>query len=223
MHFSFQVRTSDYSCTLPVPCQVTLVHPSEAVTVLRRLTREQPDRISFQSLFRSGSISETTTCNVCLRPTQQPVCNYTDLRTGEPWFCFKPKKLSCDTRVSHYKGDFNKDLKTDEEKLFQRWGATKFSSATWRMEQKRRWCVSKTTNMNISVSGNQPTTCFDCVCHFKWTLNLPFLGLVCSNLDCQYRHTMFYLLSSLVVSTWRSPFQLQDLTKSPSYQKRKVP
>ncbi|XP_028256508.1 NXPE family member 3-like isoform X2 [Parambassis ranga] len=99
--------------------EVTLVHPSEAVTVLHRLTREQPDRIFFQSVFRSGSVTETTTCNVCLRPTQQPVCNYTDPYTGEPWFCYKPKRLSCDARVYHAKGDFKQNLQAGEEKLFQ--------------------------------------------------------------------------------------------------------
>ncbi|KAL6117065.1 nxpe3 [Pungitius sinensis] len=100
--------------------QVTLVHSSEAVSVLDRLNREQPDRIYFKSIYRSGSLSETTICNVCLRPTQQPVCNYTDLRTGEPWFCYKPKNLSCDTRMNHFTGGFIKNLKTKEEKLFQR-------------------------------------------------------------------------------------------------------
>nr|XP_040031019.1 NXPE family member 3-like [Gasterosteus aculeatus aculeatus] len=99
--------------------EVTLVHPSEAVTVLDRLNREQPDRIYFKSLYRSGSVSETTICNVCLRPTQQPVCNYTDLHVGEPWFCYKPKKLSCDTRINHFKGGFKQNLKVKEEKLFQ--------------------------------------------------------------------------------------------------------
>ncbi|XP_068163677.1 NXPE family member 3-like isoform X2 [Antennarius striatus] len=99
--------------------EVTLVHPSEAITVLHRLTKEQPDRISFQSLFHSGSNSETTTCNICLRPTQQGLCNYTDLGTGEPWFCYKPKNLGCDTRISHFKGEFKQKLKANEEKLFQ--------------------------------------------------------------------------------------------------------
>lgn len=102
--------------------QVTLVHPSEAITVLRSLTSQQPDRIYFQSLFRSGSVSETTTCNVCLKPTQ-PLCNYTDLRTGDPWFCFKPKKLSCDARINHSKGGFKNRLKAKEDKLFQRCGS----------------------------------------------------------------------------------------------------
>ncbi|XP_070709997.1 NXPE family member 3-like [Pempheris klunzingeri] len=99
--------------------QVTLVHPSEAVTLLRRLSNEQPDRVRFQSIFRSGPISETTFCNVCLRPTQLPVCNYTDVRTGEPWFCFKPKKLSCGARINHFMGGFIQKLKKKEENLFQ--------------------------------------------------------------------------------------------------------
>ncbi|XP_074481588.1 NXPE family member 3-like [Sebastes fasciatus] len=99
--------------------EVTLVHPSEAVTVLRRLTSEQPDRIYFKSLFRSGSRSVTTVCNVCLRPTQQPLCNFTDVRTGEPWFCYKPKKLSCDARVDHVRGGYKQTIKAKEERLFQ--------------------------------------------------------------------------------------------------------
>uniref|UniRef100_A0A669E4G8 Uncharacterized protein n=1 Tax=Oreochromis niloticus TaxID=8128 RepID=A0A669E4G8_ORENI len=88
--------------------QVILVHPSEAVTVLGRLTREQPDRVFFKSQFRSGRVTETTTCNVCLRPSRQPVCNYTELHTGQQWFCYKPEKLSCDARISHSRGDLHK-------------------------------------------------------------------------------------------------------------------
>ncbi|XP_030005288.1 NXPE family member 3-like [Sphaeramia orbicularis] len=99
--------------------QVTLVHSSEAVTVLRRLSTEQPDRIHFKSLFRSGSESETTTCNICLRPNNQPICNYTDLRTGEPWFCFKPKNLNCHTRINHSKGGYKENLRKNEKELFQ--------------------------------------------------------------------------------------------------------
>ncbi|XP_049422143.1 NXPE family member 3-like [Epinephelus fuscoguttatus] len=100
--------------------EVTLVHPSEAITVLSRLTREHPDRIYFHSLFRSGSLSETTVCNVCLRPTQQPLCNYTDVRTGEPWFCYKPKNLSCDSRISHSRTRYKVNIEANETKLFQR-------------------------------------------------------------------------------------------------------
>ncbi|KAM6896058.1 NXPE family member 3-like [Lycodopsis pacificus] len=99
--------------------EMILVHPGEAISVLKRMNREQPDRMYFTSLFRSGSRSETTHCNVCLRPTQ-PLCNYTDLRTGEPWFCYKPKKLSCDARISHSRAGYKANpLNANEEKLFQ--------------------------------------------------------------------------------------------------------
>ncbi|XP_032367022.1 NXPE family member 3 [Etheostoma spectabile] len=98
--------------------EVTLVHPYEAIPVLQRLNTKNFDRLYFKSVFRSGSISETTICNVCLRPTQ-PLCNYTDLRTGEPWFCYKPKNLSCDARINHAMGHYNQILKATEEKLFQ--------------------------------------------------------------------------------------------------------
>ncbi|KAK9525507.1 hypothetical protein VZT92_016203 [Zoarces viviparus] len=99
--------------------EVMLVHPSEGISVLNRLTREQPDRVYFKSLFHSGSLSETTLCNVCLRPTKQPMCNYTDLRTGEPWFCYKPKNLSCDARIIHSMGGYTNNLKAKEKDLFK--------------------------------------------------------------------------------------------------------
>ncbi|KAG5833375.1 hypothetical protein ANANG_G00275270 [Anguilla anguilla] len=101
----------------PAQVEVTLVHPSEAVQVLRRLREERPDRVYFKSLFRSGYFSETTVCNLCL-PPHQPLCNYTDHHTGEPWFCYKPKLLDCDTRMNHFKGGYEKDLLTSQEALF---------------------------------------------------------------------------------------------------------
>ncbi|CAL8323052.1 unnamed protein product [Merluccius merluccius] len=99
--------------------EVTMVHSSEAVAVLQRLREQRPDRVFFKSLFRSGFLSETTMCNMCLlpNPQQQPLCNYTDLHTGEPWYCFKPKMLSCDTRVNHAKGGYLKEIITNKEAL----------------------------------------------------------------------------------------------------------
>lgn len=97
--------------------EVTLVHSSEAVAVLQRLRQERSDRVFFKSLFRLGFLSETTVCNMCLPPDQQPLCNYTDLYTGEPWYCYKPKMLGCDTRVNHAKGGYLKHLVTNNEAL----------------------------------------------------------------------------------------------------------
>ncbi|XP_033979639.1 NXPE family member 3-like [Trematomus bernacchii] len=99
--------------------EVTLVHPSEAITVLNRLTSEEPDRVFFISLFRSGSHSETTICNICLRQTKQPICDFTDPRTGDPWFCYKPKNMSCDARIAHSTVGYKQTLKAKEDELFQ--------------------------------------------------------------------------------------------------------
>uniref|UniRef100_A0A8C5DJL0 NXPE family member 3-like n=1 Tax=Gouania willdenowi TaxID=441366 RepID=A0A8C5DJL0_GOUWI len=109
-----------YTAVFPLVWEgrVTLIHPSEAITVLRRLNNESLDRVFFRSVFRSGSVTETSMCNVCLRPTNMPVCNYTDIRTGEPWFCLKPKSLSCNARIIHSMGGYLPALKPLEDKLF---------------------------------------------------------------------------------------------------------
>ncbi|MBN3303560.1 NXPE3 protein, partial [Amia calva] len=99
-----------------VRVSVTLVHSSEAVQVLKRLREEHPDRVYFKSLFRSGYFTETTQCNLCLS-AHEPLCNFTDPHTGEPWFCYKPKLLSCDTRVDHAKGGYQKRLISSREGL----------------------------------------------------------------------------------------------------------
>ncbi|XP_052004691.1 NXPE family member 3-like [Xyrauchen texanus] len=101
-----------------VQVELTMVHSSEAVMVLRRLREEQADRVYFKSLFRSRYLSETTICNLCLPVNQQLLCNYTDPQTGEPWYCYKPKMLDCDTRINHAKGGYKKHLLTVYESQF---------------------------------------------------------------------------------------------------------
>ncbi|XP_024265272.1 NXPE family member 3-like [Oncorhynchus tshawytscha] len=102
--------------------EVTLVHPSEAVSLLRRFQEERLNWVPSKSLFRSGLLSETTECNLCLPNNQQPLCDYTDPRTGEPWFCYKPKQLACDTRINHFKAGsqtYLQHLTSKEALLFQ--------------------------------------------------------------------------------------------------------
>lgn len=104
-----------------VTVSVSLVHSSEGIQVLQRLREGRPNRVYFKSLFKAGRISETTVCNVCL-PGDMPVCDFTDIYSGEPWFCYKPRKLPCATRVTHYKGGYEKGLLTSAESLlFQRY------------------------------------------------------------------------------------------------------
>ncbi|XP_038658205.1 NXPE family member 3-like [Scyliorhinus canicula] len=100
-----------------VEVSVSLVHPSEGIQALERLRKERPARVYFQSTFASGATNETTVCNLCL-PRTKPLCNFTDPRTGEPWFCYKPKKLPCSARINHALGGYQQKLLREEDKCF---------------------------------------------------------------------------------------------------------
>ncbi|XP_060689129.1 NXPE family member 3-like isoform X1 [Hemiscyllium ocellatum] len=100
-----------------VEVSVLLVHPSEGIQTLKRLREEQPERVYLKSTFKYQGVSETTVCNLYL-PQTEPLCNFTDPRTGEPWFCYKPKKLPCSARINHLKGGFVKNLLIGEENHF---------------------------------------------------------------------------------------------------------
>ncbi|XP_030833999.1 NXPE family member 3 [Strongylocentrotus purpuratus] len=81
---------------------VTLVHPSEAVRVLRRIRDLEPGRMVFKGRYLktldSGvDISEDVMCLPKVIRNQS-LCNFTDERSGYPWLCVAPsnKALSCD-------------------------------------------------------------------------------------------------------------------------------
>ncbi|XP_060689117.1 NXPE family member 3-like [Hemiscyllium ocellatum] len=100
-----------------VEVSVLLVHPCEGIQALKRLREERPERVYFKSTFKSGAVSETTVCNLCLSQSH-PLCNFTDIRTGEPWFCYKPKKLPCSARINHAMGGYQQKLLIEEERHF---------------------------------------------------------------------------------------------------------
>ncbi|XP_030853894.1 NXPE family member 3 [Strongylocentrotus purpuratus] len=81
---------------------VTLVHPSEALRVLRRIRDLEPGRTVFKGRYLrtldSGmDISEDVMCLPKVIRNHS-LCNFTDERLGYPWFCVAPSKntLSCD-------------------------------------------------------------------------------------------------------------------------------
>ncbi|KAL0968057.1 hypothetical protein UPYG_G00261750 [Umbra pygmaea] len=101
-----------------VQVEVTLVHSSEAIHYLHSLRISGQDRVFYKSVFRSGPLSETTVCNLHLPASEQPVCDYTDIKTGEPWYCYKPKQnLSCESRINHSWGSYPTNLLTQNETL----------------------------------------------------------------------------------------------------------
>ncbi|XP_055500941.1 NXPE family member 3-like isoform X1 [Leucoraja erinacea] len=114
-----------------VQVSVTLVHSIEGVQVLQRMREEQPFRVFLKSTFKYGAIADATVCNLFL-PQTKPLCNFTDLKTGEPWFCYKPKKLPCSARVNYDRGGYMKPLLIhDELKFFQRYVARLNNEKLW--------------------------------------------------------------------------------------------
>ncbi|XP_077411354.1 NXPE family member 3-like isoform X1 [Vanacampus margaritifer] len=97
--------------------EVMMVHSNEAIAVLQRLREKRPDRVYFSSIFHQGEQSEKMGCNLCLPQDKGPLCNYTDLHTGDAWYCYKPKMLSCDTRNNHFMESPLKNIITNKEAL----------------------------------------------------------------------------------------------------------
>ncbi|XP_067897011.1 NXPE family member 3-like isoform X1 [Heterodontus francisci] len=100
-----------------VEVSVSLVHPSEGVQVLERLREEHVQRVYFKSAFKYGGTSETTVCSLCF-PQSGSLCNFTDSKTGDPWFCYKPKKLPCTARISHAHQRYENVLLNGEESRY---------------------------------------------------------------------------------------------------------
>ncbi|XP_062387654.1 NXPE family member 3-like, partial [Sardina pilchardus] len=113
----------------PVTLAVRLIHSSEAVRILKQWRRNDADRIYFLNYFRGASqqlggatVEEVVECNVKwpgvkLSPSLQGRCEYHDALTGLTWQCHKPPTLTCQDRVFHSGGGFNKRNHALEEVL----------------------------------------------------------------------------------------------------------
>ncbi|XP_019624463.1 PREDICTED: NXPE family member 3-like [Branchiostoma belcheri] len=112
-----------------VSIQIQLVHPSEAVKVLKRV-REIPNKRVFYCSFvdEKTNATNTTQCfssaNPSLPPQQQ--CDFSKPEVNGTWICKKPDKLSCST-ISKCRWDSDKSranvlelVSEEEKKLFQK-------------------------------------------------------------------------------------------------------
>ena len=87
---------------------VNLVHSSEAVSVLRRVRDTHPARCGYEGKFE-GKFQPPIIkpCHITKNMynvstfASLAICNFTDKKTGFPWFCVKPEHIGCDTYNSH--------------------------------------------------------------------------------------------------------------------------
>lgn len=76
---------------------VVLVHPAEAVDVIKRSIRRLPNRLVYSGIFASPKnkgLEETTQCDV-IPAVKGEFCNFSDPREYAPWYCDKPTSLEC--------------------------------------------------------------------------------------------------------------------------------
>ena len=114
-----------------VKIAVNLVHSSEAVSVLTRLRDNNPARSSYEGKFQYKDITRLTSCHITqsvyyATDAKRLFCNFTDEKTGFPWFCVKPVDIGCDRPTYVYHriapdggSELRKNwLSEDENKLF---------------------------------------------------------------------------------------------------------
>ncbi|ERE74712.1 protein FAM55C-like protein [Cricetulus griseus] len=100
--------------------QVRLIHSSEAVGVLQRIWREKRATVDFRGYFRGrDGTEETVICNVDPQSTgaKGPTCRYSDVVSGEVWFCAQPSTLPCNALVGHSSGSYLKVTTPRDEDL----------------------------------------------------------------------------------------------------------
>ncbi|XP_071944893.1 NXPE family member 3-like [Antedon mediterranea] len=84
----------------PMYIDVRLIHSSEAIAAMKRVQQMYPVRMAYDGKFQLGDIIHTMRCHIELSSANE-ICNFTDLRTGEPWFCEKPGDLPCSALMYH--------------------------------------------------------------------------------------------------------------------------
>ncbi|XP_064201914.1 NXPE family member 2-like isoform X1 [Anguilla rostrata] len=75
---------------------VLLMHSSEAVGILRRISAHNYDKIIYTGTFYSGNKTEQSQCGIRLK-TDKPLCEYRKKEDAEYYACVRPKTLPCST------------------------------------------------------------------------------------------------------------------------------
>ncbi|XP_072025261.1 NXPE family member 3-like [Amphiura filiformis] len=89
---------------------VKVMHSSEAVSALRRVSENFPTRASYDGFFWNGNDVTVSACHITPyfyikewenKSYVAEMCNFTDPITGAPWYCTKPANFSCSSYGNH--------------------------------------------------------------------------------------------------------------------------
>ncbi|XP_075704426.1 NXPE family member 3-like [Rhinoderma darwinii] len=107
---------------------ISLLHSSEAVSVLSRKRESRPDKIHFNGYFSYDGSSAIVQCNV--QPPGPDVCTYQDLLSKEKWFCIRPKGFPCSSYQEYSGGNRHPILNATEQQFLQRSVTNQMISST---------------------------------------------------------------------------------------------
>ncbi|XP_075199311.1 NXPE family member 3-like [Anomaloglossus baeobatrachus] len=95
--------------------QISLIHSSEAVEILKKKREDFPGKVFFYGYFQFNGSSEVMECNLEL--LGRDICTYKDPVSGDTWQCVRPQKLPCDSLVYHSMGKYRKVTNRLEDSL----------------------------------------------------------------------------------------------------------
>ena len=90
-----------------VTIAVSLVQSSEALYVFQKLHNKYPARNAYFGQFEWNHLVYDAPCHMSTDmyinppPVNRVFCNYTDIKTGFPWFCLKLENMPCMTYFEH--------------------------------------------------------------------------------------------------------------------------
>ncbi|XP_044150600.1 NXPE family member 3-like [Bufo gargarizans] len=117
-------RNGNYSATFlllwpgDAEVHISLVHSSEAVSIISRKRDSRPDKIYYLGYFIHNGSSATVECNV--QPPGPDVCTYRDVQSREEWFCNRPKGFPCSAYQEHSAGARRPILNATEQQFLQK-------------------------------------------------------------------------------------------------------
>ncbi|XP_061110293.1 NXPE family member 2-like [Conger conger] len=103
---------------------VILMHSSEAVGILRRISAHNYDKIIYTGVFYRGKKKEQSQCGVRLK-SDKPLCEYRKKEDAEYYACIPPKTLPCSTlRTMRSRNGPIPNMTKDEYYLLSRWSSS---------------------------------------------------------------------------------------------------